>query len=331
MKALRYILFPVPCSLILLLFLYACTKQEVTLSPEEEARADSLALRVGVMPVLNCLPAYYADSLGLFDDEGVIVKLLPYTAQMDIDTALTARRAHVAYSDLIRALRLSGGQTPVRAFLTTDEPLSLITVKGRRVNKIHQLRERMIAISRLCITDYWCEQFIDSNDVARPDFYRPQVHDVRLRTDMLRTGLMDAAILPEPYTSWMLATGNIQLAETPAQGASLAAWVFIDSLQADTFRMNQVGRFVRACRRATEMINQGERADVVRAILSRECRVTPEALDSIRLPQIAPVRKPSPKDVDVAAQWLRTKKRLPKQARPDSLIYELHTDRQSHD
>lgn len=328
MKALRYFLFPIPYSLILLLFLCACTKPEVSLSPEEEARADSLALRVGVMPVLNCLPVYYADSLGLFDDEGIRVKLLPYTAQMDIDTALIRRHAHVAYSDLIRALRLSGEHTPVRAFLSTDEPLSLVTVKGRRVNKIHQLRERMIAISRLCITDYWCEQFIDTGDVVRPDFYRPQVHDVRLRTEMLRTGLMDAAILPEPYTSWMLAAGNIQLAETPDKGAALAAWVFIDSLQTDTFRMKQIACFVRACRRASDMINEGERADIVRTILSRECRVTPEALDSIRLPKIAAPRKPTPQDVDVAVKWLKAKKRLPKQARPDSLIYELHSDQE---
>ncbi|MCR4921916.1 MAG: ABC transporter substrate-binding protein [Bacteroidaceae bacterium] len=335
MKALRHILFPNPhslirlpisYSLILLLFLASCTKQEATLSVEEVARADSLALQVAVIPTLGCLPTYYAARCGVFDEEGVHVKLLPYTAQMDIDTALINRHAHVACTDLIRALRLSGQKTLVRAFLANDETMSLVAVKGRRVNKVLQLKERMIAISRLCISDYWCEQFIDSNDVARPDFYRPQIHDVRLRADMLRTGLMDAAILPEPYTAWMQAVGNVRLAESTAKGPSFAAWVFADSLRTDTFRMNQIARFALAYDKAADMINEGEHKDIIRAILTHEYGIAPEALDSLSLPHMSPARKPKQEDVEAAAKWLKGKQRLPREARPDSLIYELRTD-----
>ncbi len=312
--------------LIIILLLASCTQQEATLSLEEVARADSLALRVAVMPVLGCLPAYYAERCGIFDEEGVHVKLLPYTAQMDIDTALTEQHVHVATTDLIRVLRFGKGTPRVRAFLANDETMSLVAVKGRRVKKVLQLKERMTAISRLSISDYWCEQFIDSNDVARPDFYRPQIHDVRLRANMLRTGLMDAAILPEPYTAWMLAVGNVKLAENPADGPSFAAWVFIDSLRTDTFRMHQIERFVTAYDKAVGMINEGERADILRAILTHEYGITAEAIDSISLPKLSLSRKPEQKNVNAAAEWLRRKQRLPREAKPDSLIFSLQTD-----
>ena len=39
----------------------SCTsKQEAMLSSEEEAQTDSLTLRIAVMPVMDCLPIYYA-------------------------------------------------------------------------------------------------------------------------------------------------------------------------------------------------------------------------------------------------------------------------------
>ena len=48
----------------------SCTsKQEAMLSSEEEAQTDSLTLRIAVMPVMDCLPIYYAQRTGLMKDE----------------------------------------------------------------------------------------------------------------------------------------------------------------------------------------------------------------------------------------------------------------------
>ena len=306
--------------ILTLILLASCTKQEAMLSLDEQARTDSLALHVAVLPTWSSLPVFYAEKTGLWDSAKVAVHVMPFEAQMDIDTALINRHAAVATSDLIRALRLYDEQTPVKALLSVSEPLSLVAVKGKRVKQIHQLKERMIAISRLCITDYWCEQFIDSNGVARPDFYRPQVHNIKLRAEMLRTGLMDAALLPEPYSSWAVAAGNVLLRQTSEKDSRLAAWVIRKDAAESPLREEQLSRFMKAWEWAVEEINEGSRDDIVKTILHEEYGLPKEMADTLVFPTLDKGSKPSRDDIEKAVQWLRGKKRLPSRVTADSLL-----------
>ncbi len=99
-------------TLLFLATLAACTQKAPEISPEEEARRDSLALQVAVMPTTDCLPLYLAAECGIADSLGLDMRLRTYMAQMDVDTALQKGRVTVAYSDLIRALRLAD-KTPL--------------------------------------------------------------------------------------------------------------------------------------------------------------------------------------------------------------------------
>ena len=65
------------------------TKQRMTRAERAKLKtADSLALKVGVMPTLDCMPLFVAKERRLFDTLGVDVRLRMRKAQMDIDTAL---------------------------------------------------------------------------------------------------------------------------------------------------------------------------------------------------------------------------------------------------
>lgn len=307
-------------NILTLLLLASCTKQEAMLSSDELARADSMALHVALTPSLSSLPAYYAEQTGLWDSVGVDVRLMRYEAQLDVDTALINHHAEMALSDLIRALRLFGEQTPVWALMSVDEPIAMVAVKGRRVKKINQLKERMIAISRLSVTDYWCDRFLEFSTEPQTDFYRPQVHSIKLRADMLRTGLMDAAMLPEPYTSWMLATDNVLIHQTGKDDIRLMAWVATKESMADTVRFQQIERFTQAYRMAAEQIESGEGNDIVRDILHREYGLPREMADTLEIPSLSIGETPARKDIDKAIEWLQSRKRLPRGMNADSLL-----------
>ncbi len=303
--------------------LASCVKQEAMLSPDKASQGDSLALQVAVLPVLNCLPVYYAQRLGLADSLGLSLRLHRFQAQMDIDTALLNKRVDIAASDLIRALRLWNDSTQVRAFMATDEPISLLALKGKRVSKVHQLKEKMVAVARLSITDYWCDQMVDSTEVSHSDFYRPQVNDVTLRTEMLRTGLMDAAILPEPYAAWMKAAGHKELKRTDEKSPRLAAWVARGEVWKDSLKASQLKSFRQVYDNAVSRIRSGIHSDTLRAILVQEYHIPPQALDSLSLPQVSPSLPLRPIDAETATRWLRSRGRLPKAALQDSLFLNL--------
>lgn len=102
------------------------------LSKLERARLDSIdraALKVGVMPTLDCLPVYVAYEDSLFLKQGVDVHLRYYTAQMDCDTALMKGRVEGSITDLIRGARMVRKGTPLTYPIATDTYWQLITNK----------------------------------------------------------------------------------------------------------------------------------------------------------------------------------------------------------
>ena len=173
------------------------------LSKQERARMDSIdraALKVGVMPTLDCLPVYLAYEDSLFCKQGVDVHLRYYTAQMDCDTALMNGRVEGSITDLIRGARMVRKGTPLTYPIATDTYWQLITNKKARIADLKQLSDKMIAMTRYSATDYLADLAVDSGK-PKYDVYRVQINDVNLRLQMLLNNEMDAMLLPEPQAT----------------------------------------------------------------------------------------------------------------------------------
>ena len=294
-------------------------KQEAMLSVGEAKKADSLALHVALMPTLGCLPVYYAQLTGITDSLDLDICLLRYSAQMDIDTAIARRHTDIAYTDIIRAIRLSDSVS-ITPFLASDEPITMVAQKGKKVKKMQQMSEKMIAICRLCATDYWCEKMLDSAKISQDSVYRPQINDVKLRSKMLCTGLLEGAMLEEPYASWAVMEGNKKLQRTKENSPQFAVWVIADSLQKDKRKTEQTRKFISLYKAAVENINKGLNPDTLRSILIKEYDIPESIVDSL---QITPIKQPFPpkkEDVEEATNWLSSRGFLPKKFVSDQFI-----------
>ena len=84
--------------IITLLLLIACgqsyeeTKRQNRQQRREAMRKDSAALKIAVMPTLDCLPLYVAEYYQLFDTINGGVRLKYFKAQIDCDTAIERQR-----------------------------------------------------------------------------------------------------------------------------------------------------------------------------------------------------------------------------------------------
>ena len=257
------------------------------------------------MPTMNCLPVYYAERTGLADSLGLEMQVLRYQAQMDIDTAITEGYADIAYTDLIRIARLSGQGTAVKPFASLDEPLSLISLKTKRVKQVNQMKEQMIAISRLSATDYWCDRVLDETHTSYDEIYRPQINDVQLRTDMLRLGLIDAAIMGEPYATWMTMLGHKRLFQSKDKQPRLYAWAAMSSAT-----KRQQNLFRRLLDDAIRRMADASQAEMLRDILKQDFGLPAEAADSLNLQPIAPPSNVRQSDVEEAGNWLAKRKKI---------------------
>ena len=274
-------------------------RQEAMPSDTDSTGIDTTVLRVAVMPTMNCLPIYYAEQSGLADSLGLEMELLRYQAQMDIDTAILRGHVDIAFTDLIRVHRLSK-QVPLTPFASCDEPLSLISLKTKRVKRINQMKEQMIAISRLSATDYWCDRLLDSTHTNHDDIYRPQINDVRLRAEMIQQGLIDAAMMGEPFATWMTMTGHKRLFQSKGKRPLLYVWASCSSatnLQQKTFMVVLDSAIVR--------LGKESEAARLRDILKQEYQLPPALVDTLKLPPITPPTTIRQSDTNEAEKWLK--------------------------
>ena len=292
-----------PSFILSFLLLTSCShRQEATQFDADSTGIDTTRLCVAVMPAMNCLPVYYAERTGLADSLGLEMEILRYKAQMDIDTAIINGYADIAFTDLIRCAKLGKQSVTITPFVSLDEPLSLISLKTKRVKQVNQMKEQMIAISRLSATDYWCDRVLDETHTSYDEIYRPQINDVQLRADMLRLGLIDAAIMGEPYATWMTMLGHKRLFQSKDKQPRLYAWAARNSATKHQQRL-----FRTLLDEATKRMSRASEANLLRDILKQDFGMPAEAVDSLELQPLKPLSNVRQSDTEEAENWLKNK------------------------
>ena len=298
-------------------------QQKNQLSPKELARRDSAALHVALMPVHDCLPFYLAQQTGIYERLGLDLRIHTLQAQLDTDTALANGRVHAAYSDLARAIMLQQGGTAIRAIAATDGELQLISMRRGRIRQLNQLKEKMVAVSRHSITDYWSDRLTDSAAIRRADIFRPQINDVRVRTDMLCNATMDAAFLPEPYASEAVVRGNKKNFSTRGLQPRLAAIVATRKALDDPNRRRQLELLMQGYAEVVAKAKQNTAITDSLPSLLRELCLTPDSLATrvaASLPSFKALAAPQGSDAETALQWLRSRGKVKKGYTIDSLF-----------
>lgn len=244
-----------------LLLMMGCGKNAEELHRQtraEKARLDSLdkaALKVGVMPTLDCMPIYVAKETHLFDTLGVDVHLKWYSAQMDCDTALLRGRVEGAVTDLVRASYMSHKKgLSLQYPIATVAYWQLLSNRKARVTELKQLSDKMIAITRHSATDMLADMAIDS---VRPKYevYRVQINDVRIRLKMLLNNEMDAMLLTEPQATQARLAGHPVLMDSRDKDLQLGVVAFRSKVLKDSRRQKQLALFLKAYDMAVDSLN----------------------------------------------------------------------------
>ena len=138
---------------------------------------DSTALRLGVLPTVDCLPFYYADSMGLFDSAGIQVKLVTFDAGMDADTAYMNGSIDGIVTDLVKACIWQGQGDTAQVVMVGDLRLWLVTAPKARLLSVESLKEKIIGITRLSAVDYFTDRILSSAKMQSLDLNKPQINE----------------------------------------------------------------------------------------------------------------------------------------------------------
>ena len=256
------------------------TKQK--LSRAERARlktADSLALKVAVMPTIDCLPLFLADDHRLFDTLGVDVRLRLRKAQMDIDTALIGGSVEGAVSDSVRVARMQNRGTALVELGTTNTSWQLIGNRSARLKEVKQLGDKMVAMTRYSATDFLTDHVLTGVKTTAT-VYRVQINDVLLRLQMLLNNEMDALWLPEPQATTARLHGHTVLWDTQKHNLWLGRVVFREKAMNDDRVRKQIDVFKRAYNMACDSLNQRGVA-AYSDLVAKYCQADQKTLDAM--------------------------------------------------
>lgn len=293
-----------------LLMLAACgpsyqeSKMLSMLERQRQWREDSAALKIGVVPSLDCLPMLVADHYGFYDSLGQDIRLKRYSSLMDIDTALMRGRVEAGISDLVRAAWMERRGTETECLAATNAHWQLIANQRKKLKSLKKLSGSMVAITRLSATDLLADHATDSMKLERDNVYKVQVNDVGIRLMMLLTDEIDFILAPEPQATAARMEGNKAMMDSRSLDLRLGAIVARSDIMADTSRTAQVEAFRKAYDRACDSINKHGAAHYSQ-LIAREMGVADSVARAIsgdiKFPRSA---KPRQKDIDAARLWL---------------------------
>ena len=300
-----------PLAIGCLLLLAACgqsyeeTKRLSRQQRLAEMRKDSAALKIAVMPTLDCLPLFVAQHDRLLDTLNGGVRLKMFKAQIDCDTALERGRVEGAVTDLVRALRIDKGGLKLHLTTATEGCWQLITNRNARIRQLKQLDDKMVAMTRFSATDMLTNRVIDSVKLDHDRVFRVQINDIDVRLLMLQNNEMDAMWLPEPQATAARLMKHPVVYDTRKQDLQLGVLAFRDKEMRRPERAKQLELLVKAWNAACDNINKhGVRH--YKKLIVEKMKVRPQVADSLpKNLKFQHVMAPREQDIEIAQKPIK--------------------------
>ncbi|MBQ0075199.1 MAG: hypothetical protein KBT34_13535 [Prevotella sp.] len=238
---------------------FSCVTEEerrrITQAEKERLRKeDSASLKIGVCPTEDCLPIVVAKHLRLYDTLGIDVHLKYLGAISECRHALTNKKVEGAAIDTLLMKQLNGDSTWLYDGLRTELSWQFFTAKKARISRTAQLADKTIGADSHGASHLLAEQTIDSLLRKNLHTFIVQIEDPRIRLDMLASGNIDAALLPEPFATKARKVGAKHIASVKSSPAGVIA--FRKEAMNDSTRQHQYKMFIKAVGIANDSIKK---------------------------------------------------------------------------
>lgn len=241
---------------ILLVAIVSCNKKsEVSSEGLPVVKQHPDGMNIAVMPTVDCLPLYIAYDRGWLDEADLDVNIIPFTAHMDIDTALVGKSVDGAFTELIRTEYITK-KHGIKFYYASSTELDwkLIACKDTRLTRLEQLGDKMIAMTRFSATDYLSD--VALGDVkTKAMVYRVQVNDLGVRYAMLSHNQMDTGWLPEPFSTMAIKDGHRVLKTAKAKD-KFGVLAFREKYAKKAENKEKIARLMKVYDRACDSINK---------------------------------------------------------------------------
>ncbi len=284
------------------------TKEEAPATETAEATEGTLnvsdeVLSVGVMSSVSVLPIIVAQEQGYFEELGLKVDVQTFKAAKDRDAALQANALQGVIADEVAIAIYNEGGINMQVTGVTDGAFTLVTAPGSDITTFEQLKGKKVGISENTAIDYTLDLMLTENGLASGDVERVAVPAMPERLEMVKTGNLDAAVMPSPFCDDAIAAGAYKLATKDETNTFISTTAFLqETIDA---RPDDIKAFYTALDKAVEYIKTADKGEL-EDILIASCGYPETMKGNIIIPDFRnPSLLPSEEEVNAVFDWCR--------------------------
>ncbi len=273
-------------------------------APAQAAPRPGASLRIGLMPAVNSIPLIVADHLSYFERAGVPVELVMFQDQLTRETALQTGRIDGSISDLINAVSARASGFDVRVVSGTDGVFALLGAPGGRLRSLEDWKARSRVRTGLVessIVTFLTEKMLRGAGVDPRTIDLVTTLQVPTRMELLLSGRIDAACLPEPMAAVAVRRGAIRIADTTSLPTTPGVLLFTG--RAVRERGREIATLLEAYDLAVAELNRNGNA--WRPLVVAKGGFPEEARDAFVLPRFQPSMPPTLEDVAEVENWMK--------------------------
>jgi len=218
------------------------------------------SIKFAVLPVLDVLPIYVAESQGYFKANNLNVEIIPVGSAPERDQLMQAGQIEGMLNETVTTLFYNRAETKIvivrfARTATSEYPLfRILAAKGSGISSVSDLKEIPIGISEGTIIEYMTDKVLIKAGLDQTEIAKIAVPKIADRIALLNSGELKAANLPDPVASLAIQNGaKLIIDDTTYPDVSNSVYTFSSKAVSD--KPEAVRSFLKAVEQAVNDIN----------------------------------------------------------------------------
>lgn len=301
-RFLRYLLISLMVTSFLLIFIAGCAG-----TPKNETTGETVTdMKIGVLPLVSALPIFVAEEKGYFAEENLNVELIFFNSALEQDAALQAGEIDGYFNDPINAITMINGgvyMSIINSPYIADKENRMFAIMVSPISEIESvegLKGIEVGISYATNIEYMQDKILGYYGFTQDEIANQEIKQIPVRMQLLLSGELEAALLPETLVSLAELQGARVIADDTVLEFSETIIAIDNSLMERDSTLK--GRFLNACEKAAINVNTDPAS--CNDILFASCNVPEPLRGKYQIPRFAENYVPTEAEIDEIQQWL---------------------------
>lgn len=297
-------------------------------TPERPPAEDPIPIKIGVLPTEDSLPLWVAEDKGYFGAAGLdSVEIVVFQSAQERDAAFVSGAVDAFMGDLIAAANLEAGGSPgtiLTVMLGESQSqgrFAVVAAPESKIDSITALADVPVGTSSATIQEYVLDGLMGEAAVAPAKVKKEEVKKVPVRFELLMSGKLEAAALPEPFVALAEQSGARVVSggddTMAARNLSQTILFISDEYLSSPGGTESADAVMSAWDRAVEDVNADPNS--YRGVLVEQARLPEPLVETYQVNTYPLSQLPSKADVDAVLTWMNGKGYLSKEVSYEDL------------